>query len=177
VISVKSYVKTSCFWVSFFSSLSSHHCFFCPPPRMKLFKTQNTELLALLEERASTPQKRGSKTIGKKLCLWSWFLSNKIFYNFNINTEGSRLFRNQWLWGPCSIFFRNRHPGPLELVFSCFIQRPNRIFKNSQLKWARAQILTQTCIKGPLRIFHLPNGFLLLLSPWLVFSIILMKQC
>jgi hypothetical protein len=34
---------------------------FCAPRRVKLLKTRNKELLALLEERTSTPQKRGSK--------------------------------------------------------------------------------------------------------------------
>jgi hypothetical protein len=37
---------------------------FCALRRDKLFKTRFTELPALLEERASTPQKRDSKTKG-----------------------------------------------------------------------------------------------------------------
>jgi hypothetical protein len=36
--------------------------------------------------------------------------------------------------GPCSIFFRNRHPRPLELVFSRFIQLTNRNFTNPAVK-------------------------------------------
>jgi hypothetical protein len=38
---------------------------FHAPPKGKLLKTRNKEFPALLEERASTPQKRGSEAKGR----------------------------------------------------------------------------------------------------------------
>ena len=55
-----------------------------------------------------------------------------MFYSFNINifhfnveAKGRR-----FIMKLVTLFFRNRHPRPLELVFGRFIQRTNRIFKN-----------------------------------------------
>jgi len=81
----------------------------------------------------------------RNLSLWSWFRYSKYFITSTskhststLKSEGRRLFRIQWLGGPCSIFFRNRHPRPLGLVFSCFIQRTNWIFSNSSFKMTMA---------------------------------------
>jgi hypothetical protein len=60
-----------------------------------------------------------------------------MFYSFNINifhfnveAKGRRFFMKLVTLQTLVVFFRNRHPRPLELVFGRFIQRTNRIFKN-----------------------------------------------
>jgi hypothetical protein len=55
-------------------------------------------------------------------------LQHKTF-NFNIEVGGLRFFSNSVTLRTLVVFFRNRHPRRLELVFSRFIQGTTRIFK------------------------------------------------
>jgi len=100
-----------------------------------------------------------------------------------LHSEDRRFFFEMSDFGALFDLLGNRHPWPLELVISRFIQRTIRNFKNAHLKKAQghrdklllalrgysAQGGNDSATKHS-HTFHLPNGFLLLLSPWRVFN-------